>query len=430
MCYHYTEKIYVLRKVQLMKIETKFLISVILVFMLIFSVFFTAGAVLENNVATDKFYSYEQKLLCISHRGDTADYPENSLQAVKSALKKGADFVSVSLDKTKDGVFYLCERESLGNVCNAPYEKLSQVNSADIENYKAFDIYGKETKYKLTSLIELIENTDGDDGIIVDILPEHKDEVYDVLFEYGALNRIIIRANESSKKLTEWANSKSEKVDVISVYGGNIIFSTISAMNNVTKSEMPAVQYESKNYFNVAFGDFFANRYLTTENARAVTATYSPELCGQRGDSSDGWNELIKKGYSVIETNNIEAFVAYREETEKLEEAITLLIDKAICVDTAKYSDVSISNLSKAKLNGEFLVSGIVFSLDEAQQAYSKLLFALEDMKISTGEIDTRGALNVTAGKVVAAILVGTALLAGQIYVYKMRKDKKEKKSA
>ncbi len=410
-----------------MRNKLRFTVSVILVLMLILCTFITAGAVSDKGTAVDKLYSYEQKLLCISHRGDTALYPGNSLRAVESALEKGADFVSVSLDKTKDGVFFLCERESLGNVCNAPFESLSELGSSEVSRYRLYDIYGKETDYQLISLEALIKETDSEDGIILDILPEDKDAVYDVLYKNKALDRIIIRAKEGSDKLADWAKSKEERVNVIAVYGGNIIFSTISAMSNITESEMPAVQYESKNYFNVAYGEFFTSRYLHTENARSVAATWSPDLCGQRGDSSEGWNELISKGYSVIETNNIEAFVTYREEAERLEKSISELVEKAFYVDKGVYSEVSISNLDKAILNGKTLVSGGVFSLDEAQQAYSRLLFALEDMKISTGEVDTRGALNVTAGKVTAALLVGAALLCGQIYVYKMRKTKEKK---
>ena len=390
---------------------------------IICSVIASAGAVSEKEIAVGKFYSYEQKLLCISHRGDTVNYPENSLEGIKSALDKGADFVSVNLSKTSDGVFYLCEDESLGNVCNAPYESLSQMNSAETANYSLYDVFGNETEYKLTSLEVLLDNTDSEDGIILDVKPEDKDAVYDVLAENDALYRVIIRVKEGASKLTKWAEGKAEKVYVIGVYGGNIIFSTISAVNNMTKSDMPAVQYQSKNYFNVAYGEFFANRYLCAENARAVAATYSPDLCGQRGDSSDGWNELIKKGYSVIETNNIEAFAEYRKETERLEKSIEELLEKAFYVDPAKYSQVSLENLEKAKINCEIATtSDIASSLDEMQSAYSQLNSALKDMKISSGEVDTRGALNVTAGKVIAALLVGAALLAGQIYVYKMRR--------
>lgn len=410
-----------------MGLKNKLISSILLVAVIIFSSFFSAGAIFEKETALEKFYSSEQKLLCISHRGDTEFYPENSLEGVKSALKKGADFVAVNIVKTADGVYFLCEDESLGNVCNAPYESLSQMNAAEAEKYKLYDVYGKETEYKLTSLERLLEKTDSEDGLILDVKPEYKDGVYSVLSKHGALDRVILRVKESSSELVEWAQSKEEKVYVIAVYSGNIIFSTISSVKNMTMAEMPAVQYQSKNYFNVAYGDFFANRYLISENVRAVAVTYSPDLCGQRGDSSDGWNELIKKGYSVIETNNIEAFNEYRKETERLEKAIKELYEKSLATESDKFSQVSLDNLRKAKAECEALLSGEAFSLDEAQKAYSDLLFALEDMKISTGEVDTRGALNITAGKIIATVLVGAVLLAGQIFVYKMRRNNKEK---
>lgn len=411
-----------------MSYKNRFISFILLVAVISCSIVFSAGALFEKETAIDKFYNYEQMLIGISYRGDTVNYPENSLEAVKSAFKKGADFVSVNIEKTSDGVFYLCENESLGNVCDAPYDELSQVSSAEIKKYNLFDIYGRKTDYKLISLSDFLDETDTTEGIILDVSYEYLDGVYTVLKDASALGRVIIRVKESALRLTEWAADKADKPNLIAVYGGNIIFSTVNYINTFTKAEMPAVQYESKNYFNVAFGDFFVNRYLNSVNVRAVAATYSPDLCGQRGDSSDGWNELIKKGYSVIETNNIESFVEYRNETERLKKEIADLVYKAFCVDPSKYSEVSLSNLNDAKLYGETLTSTPVFSLDAAQQAYSKLIYALEDMKISSGEVDTRGALNVTPGKIIASLLVGAALFAWQVYVYKMRRGKKENK--
>lgn len=394
--------------------------------MLIFSTALSSVAAEEKEYAVNKFYSYNQKLICISHRGDTASYPENSIEAVCSALEKGADFVSVSLNKTKDGVYYLCERASMGNVINAPYESLSDINSQDIGNYRLYDIYGNLTDLKLASLEELLKSTDVKDGIILDVLSSDKDSVYDVLLKNNALDRILVRIEDNASELVEWAKSKEKKVNIIVVYGGNIIFSTISAINVFTNAGMPAVQYDSGNYFNVAYGEFFTNRYLPAENVRAVAATYSADLCGQRGDNTDGWNELINKGYSVIETNNVESFVAYRTEIERILKSIVELTDKALQVDTAKYSEVSVSNLQKAILNAKAIGSATVVSLDAAQQAYSGLLLALGDMQVSAGEVNTKGALNVTEGKIVAVVTVGAALLAGQIYIYKMRKSKEK----
>lgn len=388
---------------------------------------FTAGAFLEKETAAEKLYTENDGLICISHRGDTTAYPENSLQAVKSALKKGADFVSVNLEKTSDGIFYLCEDESLGNVCTASRERLSDVNSADLEKYNLYDVFGNETELKMTSLEELLENTDLSDGIILDIKPEYKDEVYSVLEKNEALSRVVLRVEESGKALSAWAGAKAEKVHIIGKYTGNIIFSTISQINSLTEASLAAVQYESKNYFNVCFGEFFTNRYLHSENVRAAAATCSPELCGQRSDNSDGWNELISKGYSIIETNNIEGFDAYRKQTEALISEIIKLTEKAEAIDIAKYSQVSLENLDKAKLHCKSVAYADVVSLAGAQAAYSQLNLALKEMKISTGEVDTRGALNITAGKIITSVAIGAVFLASQIYLHKMRRRSKTK---
>ena len=44
----------------------------------------------------------------------------------------------------------------------------------------------------------------------------------------------------------------------------------------------------------------------------------------------------------------------------------------------------------------------------------------------ASGDIQ-KGGLNITAGKIVAAILVGAVLLAGEIYVFKMHKPRRKK---
>lgn len=405
----------------------KIVFAILITAVLFSSVAVSAAAATEKASSVEKFYNYNEGLLCISHRGDTSAYPENSLEAVKSALKKGADFVSVNLEKTSDGVFYLCENESLGNICNAPYESLAQLKSEEVDSYFLYDVYGKQTDFRMTSLEKLLDETDGKDGIIIDVRSEYKDDVYSVLEENDALDRVIIRVEESGKSLSAWAGAKAEKVHIIGKYTGNIIFSTISQINSLTAYCLTAVQYESKNYFNVCFGEFFTNRYLHSGNVRAVAATYSPELCGQRSDSSDGWNELISKGYSVIETNNVEGFDNYRKQVSIIKDEIIKLIEKAETVDIEKYSRISFENLDKAKLHCKSVTYACVVSLAGAQEAYSQLNLALKEMKISTGEVETRGALNITAGKIVAVILVGTALLSGQIYVYKMRRSNREK---
>ncbi len=412
-----------------MRFTEKYISTFLVAFALLFAFAFSSDALGEKENVTDKFYSNNQRLICISHRGNTVDYPENSLEAVKSALKNGADFVSVNLEKTADGVFYLCESEDLKNVIDASCTSLSQLDSSEVENYSLYNVYGEKTEYKMCSLELLLKKTDSKDGIILDVKSDDLEAVYQVVKNANALERTVLRVKDKGKSIAEWVKSKSEKVHVIGKYTGNIIFSTVSQVKHLNACEMPAVAFESKNYFNVCYGEFFTNRYLSDNyNIRAVASTYSPDLCGQRADGTDGWNELIGKGYSVIETDNVESFVFYRKETERLENAVQELLSRCAEIQRERYSQISLDNLKKAEAYCQKLISDSCFSLNEIQQAYSNLVFALEEMKISDGKVETRGALNITAGKVIAAILVGAALLCGQIYVYKMRRNDKKQR--
>lgn len=398
-----------------------FTLSVLIVLTL-----FSASALSSSQPVGELLRDNQGPILSIAYRGDTAEYPENSLEAVLSAKEKGADIVSVSVRKTKDGVFVLCEDETLGNVCNAPYESISEATFDEIKEYSLYDNCGTLTEYKMPSLEQLIDSTDENLYLILDIAWEDRDDVADLIWNKGALYRVALRVKTGAKKLAFWLSTRSSVPTVIGIYGGNIIWNTISHINTLSEAGMPAVQYQTKNYFNVCYGAWSYNNYSAENKARAVAATYNPDLCGQRTDDANGWNELIKKGFTVIETNNIEALEAYISKNADMRSALSELTEKAKNVDTEKYSTVSKENLAVAIRNAEAVLTGRTKSLAEAESAYSKLLFSLNEMKISTGEETTRGALNVTPGKLVAAVLVGIAILGGQILVQKMHVKKKK----
>ena len=76
--------------------------------------------------------------------------------------------------------------------------------------------------------------------------------------------------------------------------------------------------------------------------------------------------------------------------------------------------------------NAKSLLNDGVVSRDELQSAQSALILSMNKLALNTGEDAQRGALNITFGKVLAAVLVGAAILAAQIFVHKMQR-KKEK---
>ncbi len=59
------------------------------------------------------FTDAEARPMCYAHRGDIESYPENSIEAVISAVKKGADMIELDVCMTRDKVLVLMHGEDL-----------------------------------------------------------------------------------------------------------------------------------------------------------------------------------------------------------------------------------------------------------------------------------------------------------------------------
>ena len=149
---------------------------------------------------------------------------------------------------------------------------------------------------------------------------------------------------------------------------------------------------------------------------------YSKDLCGQREDNVSGWDEMIKRGFSVIETNDIGGLCAYTQNAEAESEKLRSLYEKAEKVNTVLYTQTSAKNLNTALENAKTCLETRNTSLGEIQSAYSFLAESLNNMKISMQFDSMKGSLNITAGKIAAVIIFGALLLAGEFYLIKMRK--------
>ncbi len=365
------------------------------------------------------------EIISVSYRGDTAFYPGNSLEGVISAFDKGADMVSVSVTATKDGVLVLGDEGALGTFCNAPFESIASASVEELSDYNLYDSNGKLTEYSIISLSDFLKQVKG--RVIIDTPWENREAVYEAVSELDAFSRVYLRVRESAKEIAQWLGSKQTKLNVIGVYGGNIIFSTVSHFDILSKCQMPLIQYQSKNYFNVVYGELVYKRFLQSDSVGVIAPMYAPDLCGQRQDNSSGWSELIDKGFNVIETNNIEGLASYIENARAQKSELLALYERVKDTDTEGYTSLSSERFVKALSDAQLLINGNS-SLDGLEKGYSQLVYALNNLNLETGKESQKGELEITAGKVIAAVLVGTLILAAQVYVHKMQSDKKGKK--
>ena len=131
--------------------------------------------------------------------------------------------------------------------------------------------------------------------------------------------------------------------------------------------------------------------------------------------------------YSILLLlSNFYPFIDYKNNEIELRKNLVALLEKAKEITPDAYSLVSRENLTDAIENAETLINDGLASNDELENAASMLQRSINNLTFSHGEDTQKGALNVTAGKVIAAVIMGIIILSAQIYTYKMQKRKKK----
>ena len=345
------------------------------------------------------------ELLAVAYRGNAAAAPANSLEAVLAAADAGADYISVEVTKTADGVFVLLTDAQKQALANAVELTAAEMQTA---------LFGGLSSQKIPTLAEVKEALGGRAGLILDFDWNDRKALCDSLKEQGIESDVLLRTAAPAKEILRFWQEEDASAMPLGVYRGNVIFQTLSHLKKLSGIGAPIVQYQSKNYFNVAFGGYAAWRFRTIGGARLMAATYDEMLCGRRKDGVAGWEELVGRGYTVLETSCIKELIAYQKQREscKAEIQSALQTNGEIPAQTRQTAE-------------EALLPGA--TLSARQTALSILLQAPAAIgEPSKTQSDEPGVLRVTPGKVIAIVLCGAAAVAWQVFVHKMQR-KKEK---
>lgn len=383
------------------------------------------------SAASIRPYSETGAIVSVAHGGNWGEYPIYSKEAIESAFEVGADCVSVSVKKTADGKFMLCKYDDLGKIY-APYkgQLISQMTYEQVSAMRTTDSLGALTDSGLSELFDAIDAAKRyDKTIIIDDGWEWRKELYAYIVENDALSYTVLRTDSSKSDIKEFIELTGGKLRIIGKYHGNIIFNARSYVKSLSEAGCCAVQLSTKNPYGVIYNRsmlsaFGKNSYFS----RAMASTYDPDMCGQRSDTESTWNDLIDRGYSMIETNEITSLVNYISRTSSLRSQLIELTSTTEKLNTENCSEKSLKEISQAREEATEAITTLS-SYETLSKAKYGLTLALNDLSVSNENHSRKGVLKITFGKILAVILVTAAIVAGQVYTYKMQKRKKTVKS-
>lgn len=264
----------------------------------------------------DRFNDANGKdVMVIAHRSDWRNFPENSLEAMESAISMGVDILEMDVAKTKDGHLIIMHDKTLDRTTTGT----GVVSDHTLEVIKA--LYLKNgaciaTKYRVPTLEEALILCRGKILINLDKSYEYFDEAFQLAKKTGTTNQIIMKG--FNKTVDQVVLDFGSKLD-------SIIFMPVVNLDTEPKALKVIADFQNKlkvKAIEIIFSkdtSMVLKRFshIKSKGSRvwvnslwgSLNAEHEDDAAIKNTDSIYGW--YIKKGVNMIQTDRPQLLIEY-----------------------------------------------------------------------------------------------------------------------
>ena len=397
-----------------------FILSLILFTALSVSSVIAADA---SDIASD-FSDGKKNIICIAHRGDWHSFPENSAEAINAAAEY--DAVSVDVRLTADGKPVLMADEKVARMSvdgegKSVSGKVSSFTLAQLKELYLRESNGgtdkKKTTCRIPELKEIYETAAGRTAVMLNVQENDFKTVYDYVKALGKLDETVFRINAKTQKIIELTKDL-DGVNVTGNYQGNIIFLATSAVKKYFAANIHTIEMGSTNGNGVLYDNFLMKRFVGSK--RAMVSMVNGR-CGKRADNETGWDDLISRGYSVIETDFPAELTEYIRKTETAATDLEKNIDIYANTDLSPYTSETEKAFSSALSAAKKTLDGRS-SFSELTDARSALQSAHDSLKVGAKK-NVALKFRFTPVRIIAVVLCAAAFTGGTLFLRSKRES-------
>lgn len=154
---------------------------------------------------------YLNEVLVVAHRGDWRNFPENSIEAIESAIEMGVDIVEIDIQRTKDGHLILMHDRTLDRTTTGK-GRVEDWTLDSIKTLKLKNGCAIKTKHEVPTLEEALLYAKGKIMINLDKADRYFDEVYLLLEKTGTAHQIIMKGRKSPEEVKQQFGKYIDKV--------------------------------------------------------------------------------------------------------------------------------------------------------------------------------------------------------------------------
>ncbi|MGC4035986.1 MAG: glycerophosphodiester phosphodiesterase family protein [Chitinophagaceae bacterium] len=236
--------------------------------------------------------------IVISHRGSHMTVPENTLDAVKAAIKDGADYVEIDLRTTKDGKLVIMHDATVDRMTNGT----GKVKDLAFDEVRKLNVQNKEKPssktYRIPEFSEVLKACKSKINIYLDFKDADVSQTWQQIKDAGMEKQVAVYVN-SVPSYKQWRSV---------VPGIPVIASAIDAVKTKEQLSFFLSQVSIQVLDNVYEKDMIA-----TANENNVSVWLDAE-----SDHEDSaiWKEAMEKGIQGLQTDHPKELVEYLKKSK------------------------------------------------------------------------------------------------------------------
>ena len=259
----------------------------------------------------------------ISHRADWRNFPENSLEAIESAIQMGVDIVELDVHRTVDGELVVCHDKTIDRTTNGK-GKISELTLEYIKSRNLRAGHRAVTRYKMPTLAEALDVCKGRVLINIDKGINYYDQILEMLKERKMVNQVIIKSSKSAEEMKEFFSNHKKNMLYMPIinYNEKSWGKHEQLFADYLASDLPMIAYE------VCWNSTLPNEEKVFEQVlksgkRLWINTLWNSICGGKkadleddaavGNEEKVYGKSLSYGASMIQTDRPAMLIKYLE---------------------------------------------------------------------------------------------------------------------
>ena len=259
----------------------------------------------------------------VSHRADWRNFPENSLEAIESAIKMGVDIVELDVHRTADGELVICHDRTINRTTNGK-GKISELTLDYIRNCYLRAGHNAVTRYKMPTLAEALDLCKDRVLINLDKAVNYYDQIMDMLVKRKMADQVIMKSSKSPAAMKDFFSHHKQNMLYMPVinYNAKSWSKHELLFNDYLTTDLPFIAYEMC-WDGSLKGEGKVFKRVVKSGTRLWINTLWGKLCGGKENGYDDdaavgneekiYGKILSYGTSMIQTDRPQMLINYLE---------------------------------------------------------------------------------------------------------------------